>query len=49
MVIFFSSVHLVYFNQLFCFSASKLFLIWTNQIIYWKNTLYRCWTSRSCT
>jgi len=27
MVIFFSSVHLVYFNQLFCFSASKLFLI----------------------
>jgi len=24
------------------------FWYWTIQTIYWKNTLYRCWTSRAC-
>jgi len=49
MVIFFSSAQSVYFNQFFC----PLY-IWTfsefgpYQITYWKNTLYRCWTSRAC-
>jgi len=50
MVIFFSSAQSVYFHQFFC-----LFCIWTfsdfgtYQIVYWQNTLCRCWTSRACT
>jgi len=45
-----SALHNRYiFTNFSAFSASKLFLVLDHIKSYWKNTLYRCWTSRACT
>ena len=50
LVICFSSVKSVYFNQIFCLLCIQAVSdVGPYQTIYWKNTPYRCWTSRACT
>jgi len=49
LVIFFSSVKSVYFNQFFCLLCIQTFSdVGTYQTIYWKNKRYSFWTSRAC-
>jgi len=49
LVIFFSSVKLVYFNQFFCLPCIQAVSdVGPYQTIYWKYTLCRCWTIRAC-
>jgi len=50
MVIVFSFVKTVYFNQFVCLLCTQTFSdVGPYRIICWKNTLYRCWTSTACT
>jgi len=50
LVIFFSSVKSVYFNQFFCLLCIEAVSdVGLCQTMYWENILYRYWTSRACT
>ena len=49
LVIFFNSVKSIYFNQFSCLICIQAVYVGPYQTMRWKNTLYRCWTSKSCT